>query len=133
MCIFAVSKSKESEWKQKQPDTIVMWKVLRRDLTSPLAGRNWYTGTQFQYKYGKNKAPESKSLGVDSKGFHVFLTRLEARRFREWGEIVRKVLVKKKDIVAIGNDYENVIKLRDAVVTELMLLTPKESRQHGNL
>jgi len=131
MCLDLASKSVEAEWKEKQPDTIVMWKVLRRDLTSPIAGNDWARGTRFQYKYGKNKAPSCEPGGnVNNAGFHVYLTREWARQ--SWqNSTVRKVLVKKKDIVAIGRlPFTNM--LCDAVVRSLVLLAPKESRQHGN-
>ena len=117
MCISNVMTEKEmKEYLDKKPDVITAWKVFRKEKDGTL--RSLYAAPGWTYKYGVNKHREGnhdKRLhlwqshpNVDSAGFHCFAARRDAREWCcscSWSEVIRKVLIKKKDIKNVGEAW----------------------------
>jgi len=101
----------------KKPNTITMWRVFRKrkdgGLCSMGGGENFPRSGSVHVRI-----PPYPKGGIDRQGFHCFLTRKDARKIRAKQTdkvkadyrllrhyVVRKVLVKKSDVVAIGETY----------------------------
>lgn len=104
MCISNVLSEKEmKEHLAPLPETVVAWKVLKKQWDGALKGAI----RGFIYKMGINTVKAGRT--TDSKGFHCFARRHSARK-EAWYEtqylksvVVRKVLIKKKDIKVVGD------------------------------
>ena len=128
--MMCIAKTFEKSEIDKLPETIMMWKVFSKIPSGTLASLSG----RYLYDPGVNVAPKDFGyIGYDTKGFHCFMNREDARRIRNayycYSGTIRKVLVKRSDVVVLGStEWIHDEETDTAIVTKLEILPTSKGR-----
>jgi len=110
MCLF-IDRKKTTKAKKNKTGKVVRWKVLRSDscLNSMCKSHTWKPGYNKSDRQTLGLSMDENIFGRVDKGFHVSTSRAMARTwlFYNCSRLV-KVVCYNKDLVAVGNDGDEV-------------------------